>query len=75
VPENPYGLIPASEAQAAVEVLRRRGLGILDIARVAGISQEAARRAVSGHGQLRRSTRDALLAAVASVNGKPGRAI
>jgi hypothetical protein len=69
VPENPFGLVPAGEAQAAVEELRRRGLGILDIARLAGISQEAARRAEAGHGQLRRSTRDALLAAAASMNG------
>jgi hypothetical protein len=75
VPENPFGLIPASEAQAAVEQLRRNGMSTLDIARVAGISQEAARRAVSGHGQLRRSTRDALIAAAASVNGKAERAI
>jgi len=75
VPENPFGLVAADEAQAAVEELRRRGLGILDIARVAGISQEAARRAAAGHGPLWRSTRDALIAAAASVNGKAERAI
>jgi hypothetical protein len=75
VPENPFGLIPASEAQAAVEHLRRNGMSTLDIARLAGISQEAARRAEAGHGQLRRSTRDALIAAAASVNGKAKRAI
>jgi hypothetical protein len=75
VPPNPHGLVAASEAQAAVEELRHGGMSTLDIARLAGISQEAARRAISGHGQLRRSTKDALIAAAASANGKTERAI
>ena len=68
VEENPNGLVSAVEVVEAVRELRRRGLDASGIARQAGVSAETAARAMAGHGQVRRATRDAIVAA--AQNGK-----
>ena len=70
VERSPHSLIPASEAQAAVEKLLRRGLSVPEVARTAGISVDATSRALAGLGYVRQATATAL-AAAASMNGKP----
>jgi DNA-binding LacI/PurR family transcriptional regulator len=58
--------VPDESAQAAVEELLRKGLGLRDIAAAAGVSVGAAERALAGHGYVRRTTAAALEAAASA---------
>jgi len=69
VEPSAYGLVSAAEVHDAIEELLRRGLSARDVARAAGVSTDTAERALSGNGQIRRSTRDALVTAANGVNG------
>lgn len=68
--ENPFSLVQAGAAQAAVLALLQRGLTLREVARQAGVSLQAAERAAAGHGHVRRATQDALVGLAANGNGK-----